>query len=290
MKQAWLAKALVFLVAAGLAGCAGKSAASSAKGWTVVMQTGPVNEYSAYVAGFLDDHFGIIAGMRGEIHYTSDGGETWPRAENQSACRFGLDVVDENLAWTVGDYSHVRVSTDGGKSWKAVSNTPWKGVMVSFIDETTGWVANTDNLAATNDGGQTWTTIALPAGISKIVAATLRSAVDGYLLTNTGSLYTTPDGGIHWTERSLGLEKEVFSSESASTASVRFTDADNGIVVLGLIYSGGAMLALRTADGGTNWSRETLPVKLGAPFLKHDGTLLTVLGGNNLISVLRYLA
>jgi photosystem II stability/assembly factor-like uncharacterized protein len=304
---------LVFLLAVGLTGCGTKPAAvptqeptteavvadespvnptatNPTKGWTIVLQTEPVTQYSAFVAGFLDEHFGIIAGTHGEIHYTLDGGVTWPQAENESLCRFGLDVVDEQVAWTVGESGHVRLTMDGGKSWKAASDTPWKGSMVSFLDETTGWAANATNLASTIDGGQTWTKIAMPTGVSKIVSFSFRSTIDGYLLANNGSLYTTSDGGANWSEIPMGLEKKIMFSEWMSLASIRFADAQNGLIVLGLMNSGGTMLALRTADGGKTWSQEPVPVKIGAPFLTHDGTVLTVLGSDGRVNVLRYLS
>ncbi len=91
------------------------------------------------VAGFLNDKFGLTGGPDGEVHYTTDGGQSWPQAENKSGCRFGLDIVDENLAWMVGNFGHVRVSTDGGKTWQAVTNLRPESRFISFVDAQTGW-------------------------------------------------------------------------------------------------------------------------------------------------------
>jgi len=38
-------------------------------------------EHRANYAGFLSDTYGLTIGYAGEIHYTSDGGKTWPTAE-----------------------------------------------------------------------------------------------------------------------------------------------------------------------------------------------------------------
>lgn len=77
------------------------SAAPSASNWTVVVEN--KIGHRNYIGGFLDDTFGITVGYSGEIHYTNDGGQTWPKAQNSSACRYSLDIVDENLAWCGGN-------------------------------------------------------------------------------------------------------------------------------------------------------------------------------------------
>ena len=49
-------------------------------------------------------------------------------------------------------------------------------------------------------------------------------------------------------------------------------------------------MALRTADGGQTWEEETIPAEIGAPYLTHDGMLLTVSSFLNIgeLTLLRY--
>jgi photosystem II stability/assembly factor-like uncharacterized protein len=259
-------------------------------GWEVVLRTEPVNAYSTMVAGFLDEAHGILAGLSGEIHYSLDGGINWPRAENNTACRFGLDIVDAQIAWSVGNNGNVSVSKDGGQTWQMVTNTPWRAHLVRFLDDTTGWAAGVSSLVATGDGGETWNGISLPEGVRKIAAIDLRTAVEGYLLDDTGGLHVTQDGGKTWNGVSLlGLDKKILAGESMPLAAIRFTDSAKGIVVAGRINSNGELTVLQTSDGGKTWDRSILPAKLGALFLTHDARFLTVLGGDNRISVLRNL-
>jgi len=56
--------------------------------------------YQAYAVNFMNDKFGIMVGYSGEMHYTNDGGQSWPEGENTSACQHCLDIVDESLAWS----------------------------------------------------------------------------------------------------------------------------------------------------------------------------------------------
>jgi photosystem II stability/assembly factor-like uncharacterized protein len=69
---------------------------------------------------------------------------------------------------------------------------------------------------------------------------------------------------------------------------VRFLDPDHGVVILKLEQGDGTLFALRTADGGATWTRETLPEKAGVLFLTRDARYLTIFKGNNTVVVLRY--
>jgi photosystem II stability/assembly factor-like uncharacterized protein len=158
--------------------------------------------------------------------------------------------------------------------------------MAAFVDETTGWVAGVTKINATGDGGLTWTGLALPEDAGKVAAIDLLPGGRGYLVGTQGVLYVTVDGGETWTDIPLGLEKDIIVGDSLPLAAVRFTDPDNGVIVASLEHSGGTLIALRTADGGETWAEESLPVKLGALFLTHDGELLTVLDGNGRVSLL----
>ena len=248
------------------------------------------------MAGFLDETFGITGGANGVVHYTTDGGKTWPRAKNSSACRYGLEIVDEQVAWHCGNLGQVPVSTDGGRTWQAVTHYgpryPNHCRFLSFLDAQTGWAATPYQLGATTDGGMTWTEIAPPEGIQDIAAIELRTATEGYLLDNAGVLYVTQDGGESWSSRrAFELEESggLLMTLSTPVAAMRFFDADHGVIVLSLTGGGESkVLAMRTADGGQTWEQENVPAESGALYLTRDGTTLTLYDPAAGITVLRY--
>lgn len=47
----------------------------------------------------------------------------------------------------------------------------------------------------TTDGGATWEALALPEGVSRVAAISLRTPADGYLVDMEGVLYITQNGG-----------------------------------------------------------------------------------------------
>jgi photosystem II stability/assembly factor-like uncharacterized protein len=242
--------------------------------WIVVHEL-DVN-HATTVAGFIDENFGITAGYAGETHYTTDGGQSWPKATNASMCRFGLDLVSKDLLWTVGNGGNVRVSTDQGQTWQAVTNLVQPSSYISFVDRQNGWAGYTGQVWGTSDGGQTWTEITIPKAAKDIVATLdLRTVNNGYLFTYTGLLYTTADGGKTWTSQKIDLGDRNFDLDVIPA--LRFVDAQNGAVVLKI--KDGGLIALKTADGGQTWQEEAVPVsgmEQGVIYLSHDGAMLTV--------------
>jgi len=134
-------------------------------------------------------------------------------------------------------------------------------------------------LAATKDGGETWQNIVLPEELIKLAAISLRTPDEGYLLDINGTLFKTVDGAQNWTKLELNLDtslRDEFRLESP-TAVIRFTDADQGTIILSLADNEeSAVVAMSTTDGGQTWQKETVPVEFGSLHLTHDGRILTV--------------
>jgi photosystem II stability/assembly factor-like uncharacterized protein len=191
--------------------------------------------------------------------------------------------------------NNASLSTDGGKTWKATTEKAGgMGCFLAFADTKTGWVGSGTEFRMTTDGGASWKELALPEGVSKVAAISLRTPADGYLLDGDGVLHITQDGGKTWSSQSLGLDgpsimgfpSGPFVNETPQAA-VRFFDADHGLVVLGL--SGETnMIALRTADGGETWKKESLPAGLGTPYLSRDGKFLAVNQWNKGLTLFKY--
>jgi photosystem II stability/assembly factor-like uncharacterized protein len=191
---------------------------------------------------------------------------------------------------------NLSVSTDGGKTWKAIAEKAGGlGCLLAFADPKTGWFGFGAKFQMTADGGATWSEMALPQNVSKVAAISLRTPKDGYLVDKEGVLYTTQDGGKTWSSQSLGLNAPDIKGfvsggfvNEIPQAAVRFTDANHGLVVLGLSGKTG-MIGLRTADGGKTWKEESLPVEFqGAPYISRDGKFLTVNLWGKGVTLLKY--
>ena len=277
------------------------STLSDISSWNIILNSKIAHPTN--VVGFLNESFAITVGYGGEIHYSLDGGNTWPESENSSMCRLSLDIIDENLAWCGGNGNNVRVTKDGGKTWTAVSDINLDNVhsYIDFVDDSTGWVATLKKCSKTIDGGATWSPLTLPEEVKSIAAISLRTSEAGYLLTHDGLLFTTSDGGSTWNKFDLEFAKyEIKDTKSQvglnkmnlAIADISFYDENNGIVVfIGMVPGEGFhTYCLATSDGGNAWTDEILdqvedfiPARV---FLSDDGKYLTLCSNSQQIVVL----
>jgi photosystem II stability/assembly factor-like uncharacterized protein len=192
---------------------------------------------------------------------------------------------------------NLSLSEDGGKTWSKIPDKAGGfGCLLAFADTKTGWLGFGNKFQMTTDGGTSWKDLILPRDVSKVAAISLRTPKDGYLVDDNGVLHVTQNGGGTWSSQSLGLENpgimgfvsEGFVNEIPQAA-VRFSNAKDGLVVLGL--SGKTnMIALRTADGGKTWKEESLPAKLfGAAYISRDGKFVTINKWGEGTTLLKYM-
>jgi photosystem II stability/assembly factor-like uncharacterized protein len=255
---------------------------------------GEFNEHhSIMTAGFHDESFAITGGVIGYMFYSTDGGETWHEGVNQSDCRYGMEIVSRDAAWTCGGMTHVRRSVDGGRTWQEVANFGDASLSnpchsLSFLDENTGWLAASTLFGSTDDGGATWFLPPLPEGSIDIATIDTYLPGEGYLLDEAGKLYFTQDNGVHWVltaELPIGDLKIPISPYQ--WAAMRFSDAEHGMIV----WSAEAqqkVVAFHTSNGGQSWTSEPVPVFSGPVYLSRDARLLTVIKGANIFAVMVY--
>ena len=109
---------------------------------------------------------------------------------------------------------------DGGWYEHTTFNLPDTGFaqLVVFSDPLHGWVIGTDFgsnpsqdefsdtsllLLATADGGQRWTRQEAGTGASSPVSATFPDNQHGWVLDDLGTLWSTTDGGGHWSHQAF---------------------------------------------------------------------------------------
>jgi photosystem II stability/assembly factor-like uncharacterized protein len=263
--------------------------------WSVVRQSEV--DFNVTIAGFSDEDKGITAGYAGECHYTTDAGKEWPKADNNSYCRFGLEIINNSAAYTCGNAGHVRFSDDGGKTWELVTNfgemQPNQCRYLSFSDGKTGWIASVRLLAATTDQGSSWNELVLPEGRGGIKAIDTWAANQGCILDNKYDLYFTDDGGNTWERRTIqtgreGIDKKI---TPAPNTVMRFTDRNQGVIIVqAAVQDKTKLIEMRTTDGGKTWSEEEIPIEAfesSVLFLTRDARFLTVYDTVNGITVLK---
>lgn len=236
-------------------------------------------KHKSNIGGFNDDQFGITVGYAGEVHYTTDGGKMWPQGINTSFCRFGLEIIDNKIAYNCGNAGHVRKTVDGGANWTEVSDfgdyEPNQCRYLSFIDENTGWIAAPKKLGSTIDGGKTWTNIDLPNKATNILAISLVNKDEGYIVDSTSILYITKDGGKTWTNKKLSMNNMDNAVWNTNNEVLRFLNSKNGIIFY--YDKSNKLKCYRTTDGGDTWKEDILPDITGdGLYLSKDCKYLSV--------------
>lgn len=249
--------------------------------------------HGVMTAGFLNEDYGITGGP-GNMNHTTDGGRTWSEDINSSDCRYGMEILDEQHAWTCGGMTHVRRSDDGGNLWQEAAgfglshDGPCR--LMSFIDLQNGWLASPNHMGVTADGADSWTIMNEPEGTEYITGIGLYAPLHGYMMNSSGALYHTTDDGTQWSHvASLKPEGWQFARSVYAVVTMRFHDREHGIIVMYLAKEDEEqIIAYHTADAGQTWTSEGVPVEPGPVYIAQDGRLLTVITGPNIMTLLRY--
>ena len=179
---------------------------------------------------FWDADHGLVIGDSIDRQFylliTSDGGQHWtrvppnklpPAQDNEgafAASGTNIAVYGRKYAWIgLGAAARARVmrTSDGGRSWKIfetpVKSGPSSGIFsISFRDASHGVIVGgdyqkeneaVDNLAITNDGGQTWQLVTGPAGFRSVVVYVPGTKML-FAVGPAGSDYSVDDGHT-WT-------------------------------------------------------------------------------------------
>ncbi|MFC1686507.1 YCF48-related protein [Patescibacteria group bacterium] len=154
---------------------------------------------------------------------------------------------------------------------------------VDFVSSSTGWVVGDDDLGTeivykTINGGDSWAaqTAALAASID-FNDISMFDANNGVLVGDTdlsrGAVFYTSNGGTTWTQ-STDADIPMYNLNG-----VHMVSSTVGWVV------GDSFNALKTTDGGVNWSTETLPLIIGSPDLQDElaatTTVATIVGNTS---------
>jgi photosystem II stability/assembly factor-like uncharacterized protein len=214
------------------------------------------------------------------VFRTSDGGKTWSNVSSAFPAstdtpppghlpfggrKSGIHFLNTSTGWITGtvvvnDLAWLYVSHDGGSTWYQQSLplppgvpsaqlsiisptffTATDGVLpVIFSDLITGRGIATD-IYVTHDGGMTWkSTMPLPAAFATIDFVDMQHG----WVTDGMVLYSTSDGGQHWTKLSPGANFKQITF-------FIFVSSTTGWAIGG--QSSNSSFLLKTTDGGKTW-------------------------------------
>jgi photosystem II stability/assembly factor-like uncharacterized protein len=235
---------------------------------------------------------GYAVGRGGSVLSTANAGASWSGLTTGTTGELESEQVLSSTAVVVGGGAGciTRVSVDGGQTFRRIFNVAESGcpepvAAFSFVSAQVGFLLlRNGSLEATADGGASFSrrtgvpgTPASSGGGGAVgVAVHFLTPTLGIVFVadpNSGisTAYTTPDGGVSWTQVTLPA--------GARVTSVHFVDATNA-------YAIGPETVLRSTDAGATWAAR--PVAAGKSFNSIDCAtplecILTVTAGNQLV-------
>lgn len=291
---AWADQWRVVAVGYSIAGTGILESTNGGGNWSNQGQFGLGPDVAIYDVAFGQDGKGIAVGGESSILRTTDYGQTWQIASYVSISedgdpRYFSDVKfrDRLNGAFIDGKGRIYRTSDGGGSWRftdlpgtpAVSSFAFTGkdsILVALYGP---------GLMQSTDGGETFSQapfVTTPQRKGYLFAGLqMTTPRIGYLGAGgiDSVIWRTTDAGATW--RGSTIDTGLFS-----TGSFIFSSPDTGFTVVTAVTPKGATpltRAYRTVDGGTNWSRITMPVDTGLSVLALRNGALGFAGGGGYI-------
>jgi photosystem II stability/assembly factor-like uncharacterized protein len=192
---------------------------------------------------FPSELTGYLGTYGGAIVKTTDGGTSWTPLFHNINIGFGHLAFYNNNVGIAGSAMATQIArtTDGGLTWTTQSFSPYDLIASICIlnDSCTYAGSSWGQLYQSSDMGITWI-LKCSLNPPSIINCWYFITPDTGILTNTGRIYRTTNGGLNW---ELQYNDSIFYSFS----SIAFNDQNTGLVV------GGGGNIRRTTNGGTSW-------------------------------------
>ena len=183
---------------------------------------------------------------------TTDGGRTW---------RYGTDggnsifALSERVAWVIDDNSSSGIvlrSSNGGRTWQTAMVQGIRLREAFFLDSLRGWAVGSEGIAATTDGGATWTTILQPnattlGGSTRFTDVWREQGGNvAVVVAEDSTILRTSNGGTSWERASLP------TSSFTDITRLRMLNGQTGFA----LAEGNIVLA--TTDSGRTWLQRSV--------------------------------
>jgi uncharacterized delta-60 repeat protein len=156
----------------------------------------------------------------------------------------GIDFVDANVGYMVGNSGIILKTTDAGSTWTDVSiNNTSSNVAIDAVSSNVVFVTDYYHVYRTTNGGASWSSVLNTEELT--IAIDFYDANIGYVTGYNGYIAKTTDGGSTWNRQTSG--------STSITTSMKSFDANVKVVV------GGIGEIIRTTDAGTLWTHIYAP-------------------------------
>jgi photosystem II stability/assembly factor-like uncharacterized protein len=188
----------------------------------------------------------IATGYDGLILRSIDGGEIFTQiTSGVTGDLWGLEMINDTLGWSCGNFNSLIKTTDAGQSWQRVFTPGYTSDYwwLEFLNKNYGFISGNGYVLRTTDAGINWGII--PAGdayplfcLDVIDSLNIAAAGYGGFNYTAKNLYSS-DGGNNW------INGDTLTTESVNC--IQYINPDTGYLVMGEHYYG------KTTNRGQVW-------------------------------------
>ena len=204
----------------------------------------------------------LATGQTGGLRRSTDGGANWERLDSPGQFDWYYRFVSlpndpDTLVMIAVEAGSNEVgsfrSTDGGASWTAVDMGSFVLSSAAFAVAADGRLISYPNLVYSDDGGASWSPMALPPGmlLGVLAAAFVEDAPESWYLGGRNGLVRTDDGGANYSIVSSGMGPIGAGGYNAGVSSLALKPDDTDVLLIGSEFTG----FYRSPDAGTTWQR-----------------------------------
>jgi len=232
------------------------------KSWTRVSVPTPSGIEDA---SFIDQNSGYVVDSNGSLYKTTDSGDSWTVLDPGTGARPSRTLaLDSSTVLIIAEGGVLR-STNGGTSFTRISlSNELKRQPAEELTASSGkvYISSSQYIAVSKDKGAKFKRLVkFKKGINNL---NFTSAKTGYLVANSGILYTSKNGGKKWSPvTSVGVTIAGIVSMSWSGLNGYITTDGNG--VLGPNSSN--PFVYHSADGGKTWRPQLIDVTASGDYV-----------------------
>jgi len=218
---------------------------------------------------FLSSSLGWVSNNQGEIHKTTDGGDSWVQQLQIDPNIRSIHFVNESigLAGTIEGGELLYRTTDGGDNWisidASVPEPKPEGLcgiagFDNYVFACGEWLTSA-RFIRSSDSGATWTSVDLSSYARNVIDVHFFSPDSGFVVGGSPRpeiqvpiILFTKDGGQSWTRRYTGpgngdyAWKIFFVNRMIGYVSLQISQPNTGVV--------------KTTDGGVTWELKHVPL------------------------------
>jgi photosystem II stability/assembly factor-like uncharacterized protein len=212
---------------------------------------------------FTNNNVGFACSDSGRIMKTTDGGEHWVLKPTNTLRGFtDVSFINANIGFASATGGLIFKTIDAGETWDSISTgEPVVGRAICFLNEDTGFVAGSNKIARTFDGGITWNvhTSNFASSLQDIV---FTNSSLGYCAGTFGKILFTIDCGLNWqavdnTIVGAQIEEMWFANDSvgyfarSTSQSITIDSCKNiGTIPTACLANNWTMNSISMTDGG----------------------------------------